>query len=175
MHAMQAGLRQSLKEAVGFAGVAAGVLILDQATKAWVLGSLWPPESEKFTLVVPGLLRFQAARNTGAAFSLFQEHPGVLTLIASMLALCVLGWRFLLPPKAMGERFALAMIFGGAVGNLVDRFRFGYVVDFIVAHWRDHAWPTFNLADSAICVGIGVFLISSWIAARSAHCAEASE
>ncbi|MBN1866873.1 signal peptidase II [Candidatus Sumerlaeota bacterium] len=166
MREMQTDLRQKLQKVLGFAAISLAIVLIDQATKAWVARSLWPPDSHRAVTVIPGLLEFRAAMNTGAAFSLFQRHPGLLAAIASLLALAVLVWRFAFPPPDTLGRLALGFIFGGAVGNLIDRFRLGYVVDFIRAHWRQYSWPTFNVADSCICVGIGLFFVSTWLASR---------
>ncbi len=170
---MQNSLRQKIFQAIGFWIAAAAILILDLASKAWVVGSLKPvPGTELFgppktTVLVPGYLRFQYAENPGVAFSLFQDHPQVLTGVALVLAAAVLVWAlFFLPAEERWSRLALGLIFGGAVGNLIDRFRYGYVVDFIVAHWKEHAWPTFNVADSGICVGIALFFLASLQAGR---------
>jgi len=157
-----------------FWGGAAAVLALDQVSKAWALTTLapGPPTSplrpSPSIAIVPGCLRLEYAENTGAAFSLLQHHPGLLTATACLLAVAVLLWSAFLPPHERLSRLSLGLIFGGAVGNLVDRFRFGYVVDFIVAYWRSYAWPTFNVADSAICTGIGLFFLVSYLAARTA-------
>ena len=157
-----------------FWGGAAAVLALDQISKAWALTTLAPgplagaPRPSPSISIVPGCLRLEYAENTGAAFSLFQDHPGLLTATACLLAVAVLIWNAFLPPHERLSRLSLGLIFGGAVGNLVDRFRFGYVVDFIVAYWRNYAWPTFNVADSAICTGIGLFFLTSYLAARKA-------
>ncbi|MFW6303373.1 MAG: signal peptidase II [Candidatus Sumerlaeota bacterium] len=158
---MQTSVRQKTNQALIFLAVAAVVLAADQASKAWVLEAL-ATASRPVVIVLPGLLRFEYAENRGAAFSMFQEHPGVLTVVAALLAVFVLVWAlFFLRPEERVARLSLALVLGGALGNLIDRFRHSFVVDFIVAHWKGHAWPTFNIADAAICVGIGVFFIVS--------------
>ena len=160
---------------------AVGVLVLDILSKAWTLRTLAPaPGASPFAprasvSIIPGCIRFEYAENTGAAFSLFQNHPGVLTVIACILAGAVLLWSAFLPAAERLNRVALGLIFGGAVGNLIDRFRFGFVVDFIVAYWKTHAWPTFNVADSAICVGIGVFFLASYLQGRAEALDEGNE
>lgn len=163
--------RNRMRVYIVFLAVAGAVLVFDQATKAWVLRSLTAadPSAQTSTLeprpvvhVIPGCLLLAYAENTGAAFSLFRDHPGLLTVLAIVLAGGVGIWAFLLPEEERLNRVALGMIFGGAVGNLIDRFQHGFVVDFIVAYIGSHAWPTFNVADSAICVGIGLILLASW-------------
>jgi signal peptidase II len=175
--AMQTNLRQRIKQSLIFLAAALIILILDQLSKQWVLKNLAPvfPDgvpsamSLKTIPVVPSILQFQYAENTGAAFSLFQDHPAILSIIASLLALGVFVWGFTLPLTERMNRVALGMIFGGAIGNLIDRFLHSFVVDFIMIHWKGRPlWPTFNIADSAICVGIGLFFIFSWVTGRKA-------
>jgi signal peptidase II len=125
---------------------------------------------------LPRILRLQYAENTGAAFSLFNEYPAILAVIATGLAALVLAWSWFLPERERLSRAALGLIFGGAVGNLIDRFRYGFVVDFIQVHCDGRPlWPTFNLADSAICVGIALFFLSSWAAVRAQRPATPSD
>ena len=66
---------------------------------------------------------------------------------------------------------AVALILGGAIGNAIDRLRLGHVIDFIYAHWSEHYFPAFNVADSAITVGAGLLLLDTWLASRRAHSA----
>ncbi len=131
--------------------LASAVFACDQITKLVIIdwlryGESWPVE---------GFLRFTHARNTGAAFSLFEGQSTILSIVA-ILAIGLILWLY----KASGGaslllRLALALQLGGAFGNLLDRFRYGYVVDFVDVG----PWPIFNVADSAISVGIA-FLIA---------------
>ena len=173
---MPAGLQRKNKQGpLIFAAAAIAVIICDQATKLWALSALAPsPERPFYTAisVIPNVLRLLYAENTGAAFSMFRGHPEVLTGIACLLALGVLVWSFLLPRNERLSRVALGLVFGGAVGNLLDRFRLGFVVDFVDVHWKGkQMWPTFNVADSAICVGIALFLLSTLLETRRAAAA----
>lgn len=172
MHRLQADLRQKSVQTLRL-GVAAGlVVLLDQITKVWILAHLASPGAQPL-VVVPGCLRLEYATNSGAAFSLFYDHPAVLTGTALILAVGVLIWgiAFLKPHERLAH-VAGGLILGGAVGNLIDRLRFGHVVDFIVAYWGDHAWPTFNVADSAICVGVGMLVVVLGRAPREAPAAQ---
>ncbi len=136
--------------------IAAFVIALDQISKFWVrtyleLGEIVP---------VAGPLSLVHVRNTGSAFGLFANQVFLLTLIAVVgLVAVLLFYRYLLRSSLLGST-ALGLVFGGAVGNLVDRIRFGYVTDFIdVRLWGDFHWPAFNVADSAITVGTIVLII----------------
>lgn len=112
-----------------------------------------------------GFLRLTHVQNTGTAFGLFTNQAFLLTLIALVgLVIILLFYRYLSPASIVSS-LALGLVLGGAVGNLIDRLRLGYVTDFIdVRLWHDFHWPAFNLADSAITVGaftLAYFLVSS--------------
>ncbi len=133
-----------------------GVVALDQATKALLVRWLEPYDSWP---LVDGLLSISHVRNRGAAFGLLSEldlpyQPLVLALL-SVAALAAIALYFVrLPATARLPRLALTLVLGGAIGNLLDRLRLGYVVDFIHVYWRRYQWPDFNVADSAITVGV---------------------
>src|SRR5690606_8664519 len=137
------------------------VVALDQWTKAWVLSSL--PEYTPVP-VIDGFWNWYRTYNTGAAFSFLSDAGGWQTWLFSVLAVGISGLlAFWLSRTARGDwRTALpfALVVGGAVGNVIDRIVHGHVVDFIQWYWRDHYWPAFNIADSAIvggAVGIALF------------------
>lgn len=168
MHQLQNGLRQKIQASLIFWILAIVSIVLDQLSKDWVLETLAPKQGHwtvatlPTVVLVPDWLKFRYAENRGAAFSLFYEHPEILTGVALTLAVAVLIWAlFFTPVGDRLSRVALGLVFGGAVGNLIDRFRLGYVVDFIVAHYKALEFPTFNIADSAICVGIGLLFFAS--------------
>jgi len=136
--------------------VGAAVLALDQATKWLALARLSPGHSVS---VVDGLLALTLVLNPGLAFGLLGAVPPGwrwVVVLLSLAALCALGFLALqlLPGGGWPAAFPLGLIFGGALGNLVDRWRFGAVVDFIDVYWRVYHWPAFNVADSAISVGV---------------------
>lgn len=125
-------------------------LALDQFSKWIVLRSLGPGSDREAVTVIPHVLWFIFVRNTGSAFGLFQGSAGPLKVVAilAVLALAVYYMR-----AAKGDpivSIALGLQVGGAIGNIVDRFRHGYVVDWI----HVPRWPTFNIADSAITIGV---------------------
>jgi signal peptidase II len=143
--------------------VAAVVIAADQASKAWVLRHL--PGQPPLT-VVPGFFDLIFSRNTGGVFGLLGGAPSpgrrAFFAAATLAALGVIV--SLLHRWGRDSRLltvALALVAGGAVGNLVDRLRFGSVVDFIDWHWRGHHWYTFNVADSAITVGATLLFVHS--------------
>jgi len=121
--------------------------------------------------IIPGLLNLVYARNPGMAFGMLIDLPETwrlpLFLGISVLAVLIIGHLFRqTAAKAVLMPAALALILSGAIGNLTDRFRWGYVVDFIQMHWRQHYWPTFNVADSAISVGIALLILDTLFTAE---------
>lgn len=152
----------------GFLGTAAAVFLLDQATKAWVVSSFALYESVP---VIPGLFHLTYVRNPGAAFGLFAGQAAAFRvpffLAVTAVALVVIAWvARRLPPGRPWALGALALVFGGATGNLVDRVRWGEVVDFLDVFWRTHHWPAFNVADAAITVGVTVLILEELFAKK---------
>ncbi len=137
------------------------VVVLDQATKAALVRTL---ELHDSVSLVDGLLSLSHVRNRGAAFGLLSDWdlPGqsLLLSLLSVAALVAIATYFVrLPPSSRLPRIALALVLGGAFGNLIDRVRLGYVVDFIHMYWRQHQWPDFNAADSAITIGVTLLVL----------------
>jgi signal peptidase II len=138
------------------AGIALAVFVTDQLTKLWALGALSPMRPVP---VVPGLIDFALVFNTGVAFGFFSRLPPewrwLVTVfsLAALVLLCSVALK-IVPEGSWTGRVALGLVFGGAAGNLLDRWRVGAVVDFIDVHWREYHWPAFNVADSAITVGV---------------------
>ncbi len=134
--------------------IAAVVLALDQISKAWVLHTL--PENAAW-VPIPALSRFLTithVTNTGAAFGLFKDRGLLFILIAVAVSVAIIAYSRFLPQGQFWVRFSLGLQLGGAIGNLIDRVRFGHVTDFITVGIDDLKWPTFNVADSAIVVGV---------------------
>jgi len=144
------------------APVAAAVLLVDQTTKAIVAGAMTLHQSIDLTPVAA--LTYE--RNTGAAFSMLAAAPPALRfwlfVVVTLFAIGVLV--SYLRRAAPDERWlvtALGAILGGALGNLVCRVRYGEVIDFVDLHWGGLHWPVFNVADSAITVGVAIVLVHS--------------
>ena len=133
--------------AVRFLLSAVAVALLDQATKLLVITLMTPGQSFP---VLGSVMSLTRAHNTGAFFSLFSSASGALTVVGAVLALAVLlwGWRSAATHPEMVA--PLALVLGGAVGNLVDRIARGQVVDFLDFHF----WPVFNVADIALTLGV---------------------
>ncbi len=149
-----------------FALVAALVAAADQAAKAWIMVRLI---ENQFIEVVPGLFNIVHFRNRGAAFGILNDGGAAKTaflLVVTIVAIVVIAT---MVRKSTSYLYtaALSLIAGGAVGNLIDRFRFGSVVDFLDLHYAGHHWPAFNVADSAITVGVVVALISHYMLGKT--------
>jgi signal peptidase II len=136
--------------------IAACLIALDQVTKLWIRSNLNLYE----TIPIFGRIALTNVRNTGSAFGLFVNQAFLLTLIAIVGVVAILlFYRYFSKSNMLGIS-GLSLVLGGAVGNLIDRLRFGYVTDFIdVRLWGDFHWPTFNVADSAITIGSIVLIV----------------
>ncbi len=138
------------------------VLLADQAAKAWVLAAHWHwPEDD--LVLIPGFFSLSFNVNTGGAFGILPHGTLLLALAAAVAAVAIIYYtaRAAMPlPRMLGV--ALALPLGGAVGNLLDRVRLGHVVDFLALYaGPDRQWqfPIFNVADSAICIGVGLLAL----------------
>tara|TARA_B100000315_G_scaffold142890_1_gene131891 strand:- start:5968 stop:6462 length:495 start_codon:yes stop_codon:yes gene_type:complete len=137
--------------------IAALVIVLDQATKWWILeGIMVPPRVIPITPFFNLLLTW----NNGVSFGLFNNNNNLNALLLSLLALVIVVFLFFWLRKAENKRMAggLGLIIGGALGNVIDRGLHGAVVDFLDFYIDAHHWPAFNVADSCITVG-AIFLI----------------
>ncbi len=137
--------------------IALGALLLDQATKAWAIASLRPIGT---MVLIPGCFSLTWEENRGVAFGMFQGHGLLIAVLMFAVALVAIfslrglswsGWE----PNVVG-----GCLVGGALGNLLDRWRHGYVVDFFDTYVGPHHWPIFNVADSLICIAV------TWIVVR---------
>ena len=148
------------------------VLAADQLSKAWVLRSL--PEFTPVP-VIPGFWNWYRTYNTGAAFSFLSDAGGWQKYVFVTLAVAISGllvaWMSRLPRNAWRTAAPYALIVGGALGNAVDRLVHGHVVDFIQWYVKQHYWPSFNVADSALCVGVAWFVLDSLLSGRQAGAA----
>ncbi|HWI40619.1 MAG TPA: signal peptidase II [Verrucomicrobiae bacterium] len=146
--------------------VTALVLLLDQGTKLIVDRTMALHDS---ITIFQNFFHLTYIRNKGAAFGMLASSPYRLPffLIISVVAIAVIIAVYRrLHDDQWTAAFALSLIFSGAIGNLIDRFRLGEVIDFIDVHWYEHHWPAFNIADSAICVGVFLLAIDMIVEER---------
>ncbi len=145
----------------GYLWLSGVVVALDQVTKTIVDRTLALHESRS---AIDGLVRLTYVQNRGAAFGIFSDaelpyQHLLLALVAfgALAAIAAYAWR--LPARARLPQTALALIMGGAVGNLLDRARLGYVIDYVDVFWGAYHWPAFNVADAAISVGVTLLVL----------------
>jgi signal peptidase II len=154
---------------LGFLTLSAAIVILDQLSKFAIEHSLAVFQSVR---VLP-VLEITRQHNTGAAFSFLADAAGwqrwLFTALALIVSVVLAVWLSRIERSARLLACAVALILGGALGNVIDRLRLGHVIDFIAAHWDQHYFPAFNVADSAICVGAGLLLLDTWLASRRAE------
>jgi signal peptidase II len=143
--------------------IAAAVLLSDQFSKLWIMERYAYGEGEFFT----SFFNLVRAHNYGAAFSFLSDAGGwqrwAFSLLAAVISIVITVWIARLPVQRKLEGLALALILGGALGNLYDRLTLGYVVDFLDFHWSGSHFPAFNIADSGISVGAVLLILDGFI------------
>lgn len=144
------------------------VLVLDQATKLYIDHRFALYES---VTIFENFFHITYVRNKGAAFGILADNafrvPFFIT-VAFIAAIGILWYLRRVHDQQRLHLMALSLIFSGAIGNLIDRIRLGEVIDFIDVHWYRHHWPAFNVADSAITIGVGLMLLDLWLEERRA-------
>ncbi|MEA3362201.1 MAG: signal peptidase II [Thermodesulfobacteriota bacterium] len=137
-------------------------LLLDQLSKIYIDNNFVLGESKR---IITNFFHITYVRNPGAAFGILSDSAIRVPFfigISCVASLGILWYIRRIPSEKQWQYLALGLILSGALGNLVDRVRFGEVIDFLDAHWYNYHWPAFNVADSAICVGVTIMLICSW-------------
>jgi signal peptidase II len=142
----------------GPALIAAVVLVCDQWTKHWATIAL---QDRSPLRVVGDLVRLTYTRNSGVAFGMGAGSHFPYWIFSVAASIAIIALLFLRPELPALRRAALGLVLGGAIGNLIDRVRFGEVVDFILLSWRHWQFPVFNVADSAVTVGVVIFALTS--------------
>ena len=152
---------------LAYLAISGGVFMIDQTTKAWAARSL---RFDGDRSVIPGLLNFAYAQNTGVAFSMLDDHGDSgrwgLSVVAIVAATLVMYFFWRTPRTDDRVLGSLALLLAGIVGNVVDRLRLGFVIDFIDVQFGSWHYPTFNVADAAICVGAGLLLIDMFFSKK---------
>ena len=143
------------------------IIVLDQWTKALIVNSFQLYESRE----ILSWFNLVHVRNFGAAFSFLSSEGGwqrwFFTVLTSVISVVLVVWIVRLPAAEKLQRIAFTLVLGGAIGNLIDRVRLGYVVDFIDWHVAEHHWPAFNIADSAICIGVGLLFVQMFFMSKT--------
>jgi signal peptidase II len=154
-------IRESTLYRSAYLTVSLAVLFLDQWTKGLITRTF---DVHQSSTVMANFFDITYVRNSGAAFGLFASVDSslkaiILNTVAILVFLVVSGYALRTPHRSVRLQVGFALILGGAVGNLLDRVRFGYVVDFLDFSIAGHHWPAFNVADSAICIGVGLLFL----------------
>jgi signal peptidase II len=148
---------RSLSWRIWYLLAAFGIYMVDQMSKAWAVRTLRLGQDRT---IISGFLDFAYVENPGIAFGQLQEGGAwgryALAALATAAAVAVLTYFFRTPRSDDRTLGACALLLAGIAGNLTDRLRLGYVIDFINAHAGSYHWPTFNVADAAICIGAGL-------------------
>ena len=143
--------------------LAASVLLLDQYSKLWIVERFSYGDIESLS----GFFNLVRVHNYGAAFSFLSDAGGwqrwAFSLLAAVISIVIVVWIARLPTQSKMEGLALALILGGALGNLYDRLTLGYVVDFLDFHWSGMHFPAFNIADAGISVGAVVLIFDTLV------------
>ena len=141
--------------------LACSLLLADQVSKLWITGNYALHES---TPVIPGFFSITYVRNLGAAWGIFSGKGWLLLLIALAVTAAMIRFFRYLTEGYFERELALFMVFSGVIGNSIDRLWRGAVVDFFDFHWKEvWSYPVFNIADIAICVGVGLYILSGFI------------
>ena len=152
---------------LGYLVITGGVFMIDQTTKAWAVRRLRFGDDIN---VIPGFLNFAYAQNTGVAFSMLDDHGDAgrwgLSAVAVIAGILVLYFFWKTPRSDDRILGALALLLAGIVGNVTDRLRLGFVVDFIDVQFGSWHYPTFNVADMAIIAGAGLLIIDMFMTKR---------
>lgn len=159
--------RKDILWKLGYLAIAAGVFMIDQATKAWATRVL---RFDGDRSIIDGFLNLAYAQNPGVAFSMLDNHGDAgrwgLSAVAIIAGILVLYFFWRTPRSDDRILGALALLLAGIAGNVTDRIRLGFVVDFIDIQFGSWHYPTFNVADAAICIGAGLLILDMFLSKR---------
>ena len=166
--------KRDLTWKLAYLAIAGGGFMIDQTTKAWAARVL---RFDGDRSLISGFLNLAYAQNTGVAFSMLDDHGNSgrwgLSAVAIVAATLVMYFFWRTPRTDDRVLGSLALLLAGIVGNVVDRLRLGFVIDFIDVQFGNWHYPTFNIADAAICVGAGLLLIDMFLSKKKARGDEA--
>jgi signal peptidase II len=151
--------------------IAVAIAAADQLSKWLVVSFL---ELGASHTLIQNFFNLVHSRNRGGAWGIFQDYNGILAVVSVVTILVLFFFRHSFQLHRTSSRVALGLIAGGIVGNFIDRIRLGYVVDFLDFQIGRYHWPAFNVADSAICIGVVLYIIVSWRSDAETHAARAT-
>jgi len=147
--------------------LAALVLTLDQLSKNWVVANIAPGDVWQPFPALGRYLRIIHTGNTGVAFGMFQGGGSLFTFVAAAAVIGIIVYVFTQSDTSWLTSISFGLMLGGAAGNLWDRLTYGHVVDFVDVRYSDSlVWPTFNVADSSLVIGVGVLMVALWLEER---------
>ena len=146
-----------MRSVAGPLTIAAAIVLVDQWTKGWASHAL---KDRAPIRVLDDVVRFTYTRNSGVAFGLGAGAHFPYWIFSLLAAVTILALLITRPERPAIKRLGLALVLGGAIGNLIDRVRFGEVVDFILLSWQRWQFPVFNVADSAVSIGVVIFALA---------------
>ena len=151
---------------IGYLIASGAVFLIDQTSKAWAVRRLRFGDME----IVPGFLNFAYAQNTGVAFSFLNDQGDAgrwgLSVVAGVAGILVLYYFWRTPKTHDRLLGSLALLLAGILGNVVDRMRLGFVIDFVDVQFGNWHYPTFNVADMAICIGAGLLILDMFLSKK---------
>lgn len=139
------------------------IILLDQLTKQWVRSNFVYGESQP---VIDGFFNLVYVRNDGAAWNILSGQSIILILISVAVLVLLIIYRRSFLTEQLLHRILFGLMIGGIVGNLIDRIRFGWVTDFLDFQFGSYHYPSFNVADSAICIAVGLYIITNLISQK---------
>jgi signal peptidase II len=143
--------------------LAVAVFAIDQVSKTWIDATLPFETVDPYGItIIPGFFELVHVGNTGAAWSLFRDKSIWLAVLAAITLVAIYVFRHQLELRRPSVQVSFGLLCGGIVGNLVDRLLHGHVIDFLLFHFGSAKFPVFNFADTAICIGVGLYLIHSF-------------
>lgn len=161
---------------VAYLLMASGVFMVDQMTKAWAVRTLRFGGDKS---IIDGFLNFTYAQNTGVAFSMLDSHGDAgrwgLSAVAIIAGVLVLFYFWRVPRTNDRLLSGLTLLLAGIAGNVTDRIRLGFVVDFIHVYYQDWSYPIFNVADIAVCIGAGLLIIDMFFSGKKAETPQPTE
>ncbi len=134
------------------------IVLLDQFTKQWIRATFVYGESRP---VIDGFFNLAYVRNDGAAWNILSGHGIILILISIVVLVLLLIYRRSFLQEQLSHKVLLGLMVGGIIGNLIDRIRFGWVTDFLDFQFGTYHYPSFNVADSAICIAVGLYILTN--------------
>ena len=150
---------------VNFLFLSALIVAADQLTKHWAFEALFLPNT---SFKVSSFLNLVPVWNRGVSFGILSQSgdmmPMIITIITALITICLIIW--LIKAQKLITKVSLSFIIGGAIGNIIDRIEYGAVIDFLDFHAFGFHWPAFNIADSAITVGVGIFFYENFVLRR---------